>query len=188
MNTHQSNTLVSANPIVKAGQNILNVVSLSLALLGAAALSSSSAVYADAAVKSELTQPIDQQQGSLIIYREKGLSANSLMYYRIAVDGVPIGKLKRNTAFHLRLDAGQHVLEINDSERSTMVFTVKKNQTSYISGTIDQHWKIALKETQPTADLAARLDNCEAGFKHNCVANIDSCCAAATKSNRLVSR
>lgn len=189
MKTRKSNTTALASLTVKTGRSILAAINLSMAVFGATALTTSGAVYADTAVTPELTQQqAEQQTGKLIIYREKGLNANSLMYYRVAVDGESIGQLKRNTAFHLQLSPGEHVIETNDPKRSAIVFTVEENKTSYINAAIDKHWKVALQEVQATTELATSLTNCDANFKHSCAVNNDTCCSAPTKLNRFVIR
>lgn len=190
MKTRKLNTTALASLTVKTGRSILAAISLSMAVFGATALSTIGVVYADT---PELTQQQAEQQsaqkaGNLIIYREKGLNANSLMYYRVAVDGKSIGQLKRNTAFHLQLSPGEHVIETNDPKRSAIVFTVEENKTSYINAAIDKRWNVALQEVQPATELATSLANCDANFKHSCSVNNDTCCSAPTKLNRFVIR
>lgn len=175
--TTTSNTSNPLNTFAAATRAALTGLSL---LVGLATMTAMSAT----AETSESVQSDAGQKGSLVIYRGKGLSANSLMYYRVYVDGKMVGQLKRNTAFQLKLSPGEHLIETNDPEESSIMVTVDANSKSYVNASINKHWQVAMESVQPTPTLAARLDNCANGVSRSC--RLEE--SARFKSDRIVSR
>lgn len=175
--TMTTNTNNPLSTFAAATRAVLTGLSL---LIGLASMTTMTAT----AETNESVQPDGTQQGSLVIYRGKGLSANSLMYYRVYVDGKMLGQLKRNTAFQLNLSAGEHLIETNDPQESSLTVTVDKNSKSYVNASINKYWEVAMESVQPTATLAARLDNCANGVSRSCVLEE----SARFSSDRLVSR
>ncbi len=94
-------------------------------------------------------EALEPMQANLVVYRDKGLASNSHMYYRLFVDGKLVGKLKRNTAFHLQLGSGEHRIGFNDEKQTSMTVNVSDDSTTFIKGTVDRHWQIAIEQRQP---------------------------------------
>ena len=110
---------------------------------------------------------------NLVIFRGSGNAATGSLNYRVYVDGKVQGKLRRNTAFHLRLSPGVHTITLNDAKRTRIDVQLVAGKTTYISAEIDRKWRAALADVslQPSSTYikqVAGLESCSAGFTHRC--------------------
>ena len=129
-----------------------------------------------------------QSDTNLIIYRDEGLRTNSKMYYRVYVDGEYMGKLKRNTAFHMNLTPGTHLVETNDPEQQSIEVNVSVDNVSYVSAEIDRHYGVTITGAQPAPAVAMQLSSCDASYNHRCESSSASCCADSVDNDRFASR
>ena len=107
---------------------------------------------------AEPVQVVNPNEANLVIYRPQE-STNSV-YYRIAVDGVPIGKLKRGKSINLKLTEGDHVISANDKNRTSQEVSVKVNGTTFVRGEVDRKQRLSFQIQDGTdkGRLTASLD------------------------------
>ena len=170
------------------------VIANAIAAIGLATLlpvAASADVTSDAA-HMNINADQNAVMGEVIVFRDKGLSANADMYYRLYVNGERMGKLKRNTAFHMQLPVGEHVIETNDPDETTITVTVNEGRTTFVQASIDKRWDIDMRTTQPSVAMSESLQSCDNSFTHRCETSAAGCCADEQSPNvdqdRLVLR
>ena len=94
------------------------------------------------------------QPANLIIYRPADRSA---MNYRILVDGRYLGKLKRDSAIKLHLEAGEHTIAASDPKRTKLVVNVDAQGVTYVRSDIDRKSRLTLTVTEPADSVVAKL-------------------------------
>lgn len=93
-------------------------------------------------------------QANLVVYRLKDASA---INYRVAVDGMHVGKLKRDKALGLNVAVGEHIVSLNDADHTTIKVRVTEQGITYVHNEIDWKQRTTLNVTEPTSQGVAGL-------------------------------
>lgn len=127
-------------------------------------------------------------RSNMVIFRGSGEPTTEALYYRIYVDGKRIGKIRKNTAFHLELSVGEHMITLNDGAKTKLQVHVSNARVNYIKVSLNKRWQAKLAEVAADSPLLANVKSCSAAFQHRCVKPLLNCCGSQTQLSRYVAR